>query len=120
MPLNPEQLRPILQVSWSVETSRQWLPGNPARGQCNVTTLVVHDLCGGEILKTEAPGGWHFYNFVNGERYDLTESQFDVPVHYANLTSDRAEAWAGTTKENYSVLKARVVKLLAERPDEEL
>jgi hypothetical protein len=110
---HPETLRAILRRCWSVETSAQWLPENPARGQCNVTSLVVHDLCGGEIRKTEAPGGWHFYNFVDGRRYDLTESQFAAPVTYGDHASNRAEALAGTTQESYAVLKARVARFLA-------
>ena len=113
MGYDPEQLGGILRMCWSIETDPQWLPENPARGQCNVTSLVVHDLCGGQILKTEVPGGWHFYNCVDGKRYDLTASQFATPVKYADVASNRAEALAGTTGEGYALLKARVEKLLA-------
>jgi len=112
MGYDPEQLRVILRRCWSSKTGLQWLPENPARGQCNVTSLVVHDLCGGEILKTETAGGWHFYNFVDGRRYDLTASQFASPVTYADKASNRAEALAGTTEESYAVLNARVARLL--------
>ena len=51
-----------LRRSWSIETSSGWQPGNPASGQCGVTALVVHDKLGGEILKTDVNGAWHFYN----------------------------------------------------------
>jgi hypothetical protein len=108
----PQDLLPVLRASWSRETSGQWLPENPARGQCNVTALVVNDLMGGEILKTEAPGGWHFYNRVGDVRYDFTESQFDRPIHDADLASERREALAGTAPERYAALKARVEKSL--------
>jgi hypothetical protein len=74
-----------------------------ALGQCNVTSLLVQDLCGGEILKTEAPGGWHFYDRVDGERHDLNASQFAT---YADIASTRAEALAGTRAERYAALKA--------------
>ncbi|MBV8754960.1 MAG: hypothetical protein JO328_19055 [Hyphomicrobiales bacterium] len=113
MKCDPERLRGILPLCWSVETDPQWLPENPARGQCNATSLVVQDLCGGEILKTETPGGWHFYNAVAGQRHDLTVSQFATPVTYGDKPSNRAEALAGTTKESYALLKARVARLLA-------
>jgi len=109
---DPERLRGILPLCWSAETDPQWLPENPARGQCNVTCLVVQDFCGGEIVKTETPGGWHFYNSVDGRRYDLTASQFASPVTYADNASNRAEALAGTTEESYALLKTRVTKLV--------
>lgn len=105
MESSPARLLPILRRCWSIETSGQWLPDNPARGQCNVTALVVHDLCGGEILKTQAPGGWHFYNRVEGERHDLTASQFAASVSYVDIVSSRAEALAGTEPERYAALR---------------
>jgi hypothetical protein len=108
MASSPAWFLPILRECWSSDTSGQFLPDNPARGQCNVTALVVRDLCGGEILKTETEGGWHFYNRVAAERYDLTASQFEAPVAYADIASDQAEALAGTTAERYAALKARV------------
>lgn len=108
MPLNPRDLLPILQGAWSLSTGRNWLPERPARGQCSVTALVVHDLCGGEILKTKTDGGWHFYNRVNGVRHDLTASQFDVPIAYADIVSDTAEALADTSPERYALLRRRV------------
>jgi len=103
----------MLRECWSTETSGHWLPENPARGQCNVTSLVMQDLFGGEILKTEAPGGWHFYNCIDGKRYDLTASQFTAPIPYADIESSRAEALAGTRLERYSTLKARIDDLNA-------
>jgi hypothetical protein len=54
------------------------------------------------------PSGWRFCNRVEGERYDLTASQFLAPIPYAGISSTRAEALAGTKVERYAVLKARV------------
>jgi hypothetical protein len=115
MKISPERLLPMLHQCWSSETSGQWLPENPARGQCNVTSLIVQELFGGEILKTEAPGGWHFYNRIDGQRYDLTASQFATPVPYADVASSREEALAGTKAERYAVLKARMNDLQADQ-----
>ncbi len=109
---DPSALLPVLRMAWSSATSTQWLADNPARGQCNVTTLVVHDMFGGEILKTEAPGGWHFYNRVAGRRHDLTASQFEQPISYADIASDRTEALAGTERRQYGVLKQRIALLM--------
>jgi len=65
-----------------LESSAQGSPENPARGQCNVTALVVCDRVGGEILKTPVGDDWHFYNRVAGTVYDLTAEQFAVPPAY--------------------------------------
>lgn len=111
MTADADQLLPVLRKSWSAETSGKWLPDNPALGQCNVTSLVIQDLFGGEILKTEAPGGWHFYTRIHGERYDLTASQFAAPIPYADIASSRDGALAGTRAERYSALKSRVDEL---------
>lgn len=47
-----EKIKYALSNSWSIESSTKWSKENIAKGQCGVTTLVVHDLLGGEILKT--------------------------------------------------------------------
>lgn len=116
MPPALAQLPSILRASWSPETSSQWLPDNPARGQCNVTCLVVQDLYGGDILKTELPNGWHFYNRIAGERHDFTASQFDAPPAYADVASTRQEALDGTAEECYLALKERVEAARADMP----
>jgi hypothetical protein len=115
--MTPETLLAALRASWSRETSSGWREDNPARGQCNVTALVVQDHCGGEILKTPTPEGWHFYNRVAGLRHDLTAGQFAAPPVYENVLADREEALSGTTAERYTLLASRVSATLA-APDQ--
>lgn len=69
-----------LVSAWSAETSSNWSIANPAKGQCSVTALIAQDVFGGEILKTHTPGGTHFYNLIDGVRWDFTVSQFDRPI----------------------------------------
>jgi hypothetical protein len=94
-----------LKASWSLETSGQWLAENPARGQCNVTALLVNELFGGEILKTPLPEGDHFYNRIGAERVDMTASQFAAAISCLDIESDRREALAGTSASKYDALK---------------
>lgn len=61
-----------------------WAPDRPSRGQCGATALVLHDLCGGELLLAEVwfPDGrlqgYHWWNRLPGGReVDLTRDQFD-------------------------------------------
>ena len=107
------EFRAVLRCCWSVETSSQWLPDNPARGQCNVTALVVCDRFGGEILKTPIGSEWHFYNRVAGTVDDLTAKQFGAPPAYLDIPSTRDEALAGTAPECYRALAARVGRALS-------
>jgi hypothetical protein len=80
-------LHRALLRAWSAETSydpEHWTPSNPAWGQCAVTSLIVQDFAGGDIVVTEArlPNGGttkHFYNkFYTPSvcEIDLTRDQF--------------------------------------------
>jgi hypothetical protein len=97
-----------LRRSWSVETGRHWRHDNPASGQCGVTALVVHDRFGGEILKTDVNGAWHFYNRIDDRRVDFTMSQFDSPISYDDVPSNRDEALGDCSQQQYELLRARV------------
>lgn len=39
-----EEIREVLRKSWSIHSSTKWTSANPAKGQCGVTALVIHDL----------------------------------------------------------------------------
>src|SRR3954469_10202169 len=97
MSFDPDEVRRALRKAWSLSTSSQWTASNPAAGQCNVTALLVHELFGGELLKTPLPAGDPFYNRVEGRRYDFRASQFDQPIAYVDLLTDRADAELGAT-----------------------
>ncbi|WP_455771344.1 YunG family protein [Sutcliffiella horikoshii] len=107
--INEKNLIDVLFESWSINTSSKWSPENPAKGQCGVTSLIVQDFLGGEIVKTLMPKGWHFYNKINGIRYDYTSSQFDKGVHYSDIPSNRAEAFQDTNLEQYLTLKKNML-----------
>jgi hypothetical protein len=99
-----------LRRSWSVETGRHWRADNPANGQGSVTALVVQDEHGGDILKTDVNGDWHFYNRIKGVRVDFTMSQFDGPIAYDDIPSDRDEAMRDTSPGQYQLLRGRVAE----------
>jgi hypothetical protein len=100
-----KEIMSALYKSWSLKSSTKWSEDNPAAGQCGVTALVVNDLLGGEIKKTKLQNGWHFYNVLNGTRYDFTESQFTETVEYMDQSSSREEAFSDTNDSQYSYLK---------------
>ncbi len=110
LPICPslQDLAAALDEAWSSGTSTKWTPENPPNGQCSVTSLVVQDLFGGEILKMQVPGGTHFYNRIGGKRVDLTISQFGQSIAFDDTLSSRAEALADTSLEQYFLLRPRL------------
>ena len=102
-----------LRRAWSIETSPQWSPHDPARGLGPVTALVFHDRFGGEILKTPVGDDWHFYNRVEGRLCDFAADQFAELPDYLNLPSNRDEALAGLALERYQAVAGRVSEALA-------
>jgi hypothetical protein len=112
--MNPAALYVAMHDCWSVETGGKWLSANPARGQCSVTALVVQDFLGGDILKTDVDGEWHFYNRIDGRRWDLTMRQFETPIGYDDFPSDHHEAMSDTFEGRYRLLHDRVRRALDE------
>jgi hypothetical protein len=106
MSFDPDDVQSALRKAWSLSTASRWTPANPAAGQCNVTSLLVHDLFGGELLKTPLPAGDHFYNRIGGRRYDFTASQFEQPIAYMDLPANRADAEPGATSDELAELRA--------------
>ena len=79
------QLEQAIRESWSLDTADKedgWTPENPSRGQCDITTLVVHDLVGGEVLGAdvyldgERIEGHMWNRLESGIDVDLTRDQF--------------------------------------------
>jgi hypothetical protein len=106
MPIStPPDLLPRLRRAWSHETGAKWREDNPACGQCSVTALVVQDVFGGEILTTRIGGAWHFYNQIDGSRFDLTESQFTVRFSYEDRKKQCDEALADSSPSCYAALR---------------
>lgn len=93
-----------------MSTASQWTANNRAAGQCNVTSLLVHELFGGDLLKTPLPAGDHFYNRIRGRRYDFTASQFDQPIAYMDVPTNRADAELGATSGQQAELRAAFLK----------
>jgi hypothetical protein len=106
MSFDPDDVQNALRQAWSLSTASQWTPANPAAGQCNVTSLLIHEIFGGDLLKTPLPAGDHFYNRIGGRRYDFTASQFDQPIAYMDLPTNRAEAELEATHDQLAELRA--------------
>lgn len=102
---SPEVFAEALKAAWSINSSTSWTTANPAKGQCSVTSLVAHDIFGGDIVTTRTKGGTHFYNVIGGQRYDFTISQFDYEIAFDDTPSNCAEAFTDTSKQQYAALR---------------
>ena len=106
--IDEELILKVLKQCWSLESSSIWTEENPAKGQCGVTSLVINDNFGGEILKTKLPNGqWHFYNSISGKRYDFTSSQFENEIEYNDIQSNRDDAFEDTNESQYRYLSEK-------------
>ncbi|MDK1476630.1 hypothetical protein QNO07_25040 [Streptomyces sp. 549] len=88
-PWNLRSLDAALRAAWAVDTCSPddleragWQPDNPARGHCDLTALVVHDVFGGDLKVGEVrldgeQHGFHWWNRLpGGVELDLTREQF--------------------------------------------
>ncbi len=106
MNVNIEEVERILLKCWSIKTSSKWTIINPYKGQCSVTSLVINDLFGGRILKSRIDNQWHFYNWIDGKRIDLTCKQFDFEINFQDIESNRDEAFSDASSNQYQNLSA--------------
>ncbi|SDY15014.1 hypothetical protein SAMN05444365_101843 [Micromonospora pattaloongensis] len=118
------ELEIVLRAAWSAATCDpvdlpDWHPGNPARGQCGVTALVLQDLLGGDLMlgQVHVDGEqimWHWWNRLpGGLEVDLTREQF--APHEVVVGGEMLERPAGPPKrcrEQYELLRARVLDAL--------
>ena len=114
-----EPLHEALTKAWSWESCSvgaqpHWPGGNPAKGQCFPSALVVQDVFGGELWELPLGGGAiHYYNVIDGSIVDLTAEQFPEAVTEAfyagGVPSDREKRLSEPVKrEKYETLSAAV------------
>jgi hypothetical protein len=60
------------QLKWENNPSPP--PDHSTIGQDKEISLLIYDIFGGEILKTSRKKEWHFYNRIDGERIDFSET----------------------------------------------
>ena len=119
----PREVRELylkLKKCWCAETCAarmraDWSEENRTLGQCSITSFLVQDLLGGDVMGLPLPdGGCHCFNVVNGFRFDLTSEQFrGKPLDYDNCSIQRREEHfaEGDKLERYELLKKRFEEL---------
>ena len=117
-----------LQSSWAKDTAfdpKEWSESNKARGQCVVSSLVIQDYLGGDLVRYSVDEGdlheTHYANRLDsGVILDTTASQYTEPVtmrikpvDLKDFSSVREKRLAdNSTRKRYEILKARVDQLI--------
>ncbi|MEI8226082.1 MAG: hypothetical protein WCG82_09150 [Bacteroidota bacterium] len=94
-----------------------WIPENPVDDQSSAASLIIHDIFGGEILKTPKKKGWHFYNRIDGERIDFTEPELGKSTEvnrFEDIPSTPDETYNYFEQEEYSTFLMRFVRSFEE------
>ena len=85
---------------------------NKEHHQDSITSLLVYDIFGGEILKTHQENEWYFYNRINGERLDFTGSgstKATANKFFEDLPSNPDETHYYFPEEDYSGLYMKFI-----------
>ena len=128
------ELFEAIRAAWGPETATDecWDPDNPARGQCDATSLVVFEYLGGDLqlAKVLVDGEHtehHYWNLLPDGPLDLSLEQFG-PEHtiepFQVVTAEYLRANYGAMKpdlrERHARLRARVEAGLGRAPAEPL
>lgn len=86
------------------------------KAQDSAISLLIHDIFGGEILKTHIKNGWHFYNRIDGERVDFSKSESTKPEDNGldDLPANIDEPCEYFDTEEYSAFYSRFVNAFEE------
>ena len=90
---------------------------NLKNGQDSEISFLIHDIFGGEILKTHKKKGWHFYNRIDGKRIDFTNlnsnrSSDNNPFEDIPSTPDETHNYFSS--EDYSTFFMRFIRAFEE------
>ncbi len=83
------------------------------RGQDSLISLLIHDVFGGEILKTHKRKNWHFYNRIDGEIVDFTKEGRSA-VNFEDIPSTPDETCDYIDEVEYSTFFMQFVRAFEE------
>jgi hypothetical protein len=110
-------VREALRRSRKLEFNSEMNLEKPTVGEDSLISLLIHDIFGGEILKTPKKKGWYFYNRIDGLRIDFTRSEsvrYLKNVSFDDIPSAPDETQTYFAKEDYSSFLMRFVRVFEE------
>ena len=114
---NKKVVYEALKGSLELESDRKLTPDNRPIGQDSLISLLIHDIFGGEILKTHKRKNWHFYNRIEGERVDFTGSEvkFDREAIFEDIPSTPDETYDYIDQTDYTTFFTKFVMTFEEK-----
>jgi hypothetical protein len=114
---NKKVVHEALRESFALENNpKTGPPENPPEGQDTLISLLIHDVFGGEILKTRMKKGWHFYNRVDGEKVDFSnpENSPSIEDKFEDIPASPDEPCRYVVKEDYTTFFMRFIRAFEE------
>ncbi len=99
------------------EANNDRKPDYTAEDQSSEISLLIHNIFGGEILKTHYNKGWHFYNRINGERIDFAmkaKDEYNQFEDFEDIPSTPAETSGYFDFTDYLTFLLRFVRAFEE------
>ena len=99
------------------ESNQRLIHFQRTSGQDSLISLLIHDIFGGEILKTHMKKSWHFYNRIDGERVDFTGSETAKSAGYSefeDIPSTPDETYGYIDQADYTTFFQRFVPAFEE------
>ena len=110
-------VREALKRSRALDYNSEKTPDYPAGGEDSIISLLIHNIFGGEILKTHKKKGWHFYNRIDGERIDFAgseKSKSSLVNRFEDIPSSPDETYNYFEKEDYLTFFIRFIRAFEE------
>jgi hypothetical protein len=114
---NRKIVQKALRQTWALDNIPGSHSGRSEDGQGSVTSRLIYDVFGGEILKTHKKKDWHFYNRIDGERVDFTGSErvkSSIDNHFEDIPSAPDETLNYFAQEDYSNLFIKFIRIFEE------
>jgi hypothetical protein len=108
-----EALKRTLDLDFTKRKGRK----NPATDQNSVISMLIHDIFGGEILKTPEENGWYFYNRIDGESVDFSGAETEKSNYdrnFADLPASPDETSGYFDRTDYLTFYMRFVRAFEE------
>jgi hypothetical protein len=99
------------------ESNNRLIPYQQTSGRDSLISLLIHDIFGGEILKTHMRKSWHFYNRIDGERLDFTGSDTVKSISdakFEDIPATPDETYDYIDQADYSTFFMRFVRAFEE------
>jgi len=93
-------------------------PKHKSESEDSLISLLIHDVFGGEILKTHTNKYWHFYNRIDGERVDFSgidSQKSSVNNIFEDIPATTDETCSYVDQADYTTFFMQFVRVFEEK-----